>query len=240
MARDFPATVPGFLHERLVAAAAVPPAERTPEVAGLLESCCLKDEVEALLAQPLPSGAAAAAEERIQRTQQAALRLIRADMLSAAAPLDEYNGTRLWIFELFKSTVRAHSEQQGGDLPLAGSQEQFMAFGRHAIQSIQLSPAARLHSLLLAAAALPPPPVTEQLELLLLLLGVLAQPAARAALEPLLLQAQSSLPAPLLTWNQLAGRITVHTVHCCMCACSKLQLAGRLLRRNDTCIVTAR
>lgn len=62
----------GFLAERLAAAKAVPASQRSPEVADFIEACRLKDEAMALLAEPLPGGAAAGAAERSRRMQASA------------------------------------------------------------------------------------------------------------------------------------------------------------------------
>lgn len=212
--------VPGFLLERLAAAKAVPAAERTPEVAGFIESCQLRDEVAALLAQPLPSGAAAAAEEQARRTRQAALRLVRADMLCAGAPLDEYNGAHQWAVEL----LTAPSAQDLGLPPGADLYSRILAFGVRTAQDGQLSSAARLDSLLLIVAGMPPPPIVHQVPLLLVLMDMVARPAMRAALEPVLIEVQSGLPSPLLTWDQLVGRLAEHAAHCCFFANQQLRL----------------
>lgn len=231
--------IAGFLHERLAAAQAIPAAQRTPELAGFIESCQLKNEVAALLAQPLPSGAAAAAEEQARRTQQAALRLLRADMLCVAAPLDEYNGAHQWAVDHFKQMLSSMYWWQLGVPPFADWHTRIMAFGRQ-IAGSQLSASSRLDRFLLLAAGLPPPPITQQLPMLRLLLDMMAQPEERAALEPALVEAQAGLPAPLLTWDQLAGRLAEHTAHCCMFSYLQLATMGQLPGNDPVFAATAR
>ncbi|PRW34082.1 hypothetical protein C2E21_7456 [Chlorella sorokiniana] len=215
--------VPGFLLERLQAAKAIPASERTPEVAAFIESCQLRDEAAAMQAQPLPSGAAAAAQEKQRRLRQVALRLVRADMLCAGAPLDEYNGAHQSVVDVFKGTLAGLTDANLGLPPGSDQHSRIIAFGWRTAEEGDLSPGICLDCLLLITAGLPPPPVTQQVPLLLLLLKMVTRSAARAALEPLLLEAQSGLPAPLLTWDQLTGRLVEHAAHCCMFA---FELAG--------------
>lgn len=207
----------GFLRERLQTAAAVPVGERTPEVAGFVELCRLRDEAAALLAQPLPPSAPAA--ERDCLALQVSLRLVKADHLCAGAPLDCYNEAKTWAVQQVRSLASTHITAAG--LPRNTGVEDAILDLLASLGKQTGQPGCRPHllgTLLLITAALQPPPVVSGLPMVGRLLQLLLQPDVQGFLDAQLQQAQRSMPTPILSGDQLVGRVAEHALQCCVFA----------------------
>ncbi|KAL4428325.1 hypothetical protein ABPG75_002414 [Micractinium tetrahymenae] len=205
-----PTGVPGFITERLEAAAAVPAEQHTPEISGFIESCRLRDEVAALLEQRLPQ----AASERQRHVREVALRLVHADNLCAGAPLDFYHGgSKSWAIAQLRELADARCPT--GWLSCGTSlEDQILSM----LSTGHLSTQVDLDSLVLITATLQPPPVVSQLPVVARLLQLVLQPEARRLIEQQLAGAQADLTAPTITWEHLAGRVAEHAAHCCLFA----------------------